>query len=217
VITSLVKVHRNCFAVGDDEQSIFSWTGADPHILERLARTSRSSRRGAEPQPAVLHPHFRRGAAADRLQSLAFDKRIEADRPSEHGVSAVVFDDEALEASWVIADLRRDRSASGLEWGDYALLYRQHALGQYLEAQLLQADIPCRLAAGQALLDDEVISYVVASLRLIHSPDDSLAMEALAERLLPDRVLGSGPRYRRRARSDGEPAPFRANAGKGRP
>ena len=190
VITSIVKAHRNCFAVGDDEQSIFSWTGADPHILERFRTDFEII------APLVLN-HNRRCSipifdVARRLigcNPSVFDKRIEADRPSEHGVTAVVFDDEALEASWVIADLRRDRSASDLEWGDYALLYRQHALGQYLEAQLLQADIPCRLAAGQALLDDEVISYVITSLRLIHSPDDSLAMEALAERLLPRGVL----------------------------
>jgi DNA helicase-2/ATP-dependent DNA helicase PcrA len=190
VITSIVNAHRNCFAVGDDEQSIFSWTGADPHILERFRSDFEIA------TPVVLN-HNRRCSipifdVARRLigcNPSLFDKRIEADRPSVHEVTAVVFDDEALEASWVIADLRRDRSASDLEWGDYALLYRQHALGQYLEAQLLQADIPCRLATGQALLDDEVISYVIASLRLIHSPDDSLAMEALAEHLVPSRVL----------------------------
>jgi DNA polymerase III epsilon subunit family exonuclease len=190
VITRIAAGHRNCFAVGDDEQSIFSWTGADPHILDRFRTEFEIG------DPAVLN-HNRRCSiqifdVARRLigcNPCLFDKRIEADRPSEHDVAALVFDDEALEASWVIADLRRDRSASGLEWGEYALLYRQHALGQYLETQLLQADIPCRLATGQALLDDEVIAYVIASLRLIHSPDDPFAMEALAERLLPGHVL----------------------------
>ncbi len=190
VITSIARMHRNCFAVGDDEQSIFSWTGADPHILERF----RTDFEVAEP---VVLNHNRRCSipifdVARRLiecNPSLFDKRIEADRPSEHGVTAVVFDDEALEASWVIADLRRDHSVSDLEWGEYALLYRQHAIGQYLETQLLQADIPCRLATGQALLDDEVISYVIASLRLIHSPDDPFALEALAERLLRGNVL----------------------------
>src|SRR5688500_3334712 len=190
VIEARVAEDRNCFAVGDDEQSIFSWTGADPHILERF-------RTDFEIEEPVVLDHNRRCStqifeAARRLidqNPVLFKKRIEADRESEHCVAAHAFGDDEAEAGWVVADMKADRAASGLEWSDYALLYRRHDVGQYLERRLVLADVPCRLAAGHALLDDEVIAYVAACLRIIRAPDDPVAVESLAERLLPRDVF----------------------------
>ena len=186
VVTGLSASHRNCFAVGDDEQSIFSWTGADPAILERF-RTD-----FAIETPVVLDRNRRCSRqifeVARRLVTrnpALFDKQLEADRESEHCVAARVFEDERAEADWLLADLRSDREATGLDWGDYAVLYRAHRLGQYLETRLVEAEIPCRLARGQALADDEVIGFVAASLRVIRAPDDPLAVEAFAEQVLP--------------------------------
>ena len=104
-------------------------------------------------------------------------------------MEAYAFDDDLEEASWLLADLLRDRAASDLDWGDYALLYRTHRVGQLLETRLIEAGVPCRLAKGQALRDDEVIGYVAAALRVIRAPDDPLAVEALAELLLPGHLL----------------------------
>lgn len=190
VITSLAQRHRNCFAVGDDEQSIFSWTGADPAILQRFCTDFGIGR------PIVLDRNRRCSRqifeAARRLVTrnpALFDKQLDADRESEHCVAAEVFEDERDEAAWLVADLARDRAAAGLGWGDYALLYRAHRIGQYLESALVDTGIPCRLARGQALADDEVIGYVVSSLRVIRAPDDPLALEGFAERVLPRTLL----------------------------
>ncbi|HYC33245.1 MAG TPA: UvrD-helicase domain-containing protein [Gemmatimonadales bacterium] len=190
VVTSLSRDHRHCFAVGDDEQSIFSWTGADPAILQRF-----STDHGIE-CPIVLDRNRRCSRqifeAARRLVTrnpALFDKQLDADRDSEHCVGVEVFEDERAEAAWLIADLERDRAEAGLEWGDYALLYRAHRIGQYLETAMVEAGIPCRLARGQALTDDEVIGYVVSSLGVIRAPDDPLALEGFAERTLPRTLL----------------------------
>ncbi|HEX6105330.1 MAG TPA: UvrD-helicase domain-containing protein [Gemmatimonadales bacterium] len=190
VVTGLVSGHRNCFVVGDDEQSIFSWTGADPAILQRFGSDF------AIESPVVLDRNRRCSRqifeAARRLVTrnpALFDKQLDADRESEHCVAAEVFEDERAEASWLVADLVRDRAAADLGWGDYALLYRAHRIGQYLETALIDAGIPCRPARGQALADDEVIGFVVSSLRVIRAPDDPLALEAFAERTLPRTLL----------------------------
>ncbi|MGI9041871.1 MAG: UvrD-helicase domain-containing protein [Gemmatimonadales bacterium] len=190
VLTHLTSQHRNCFAVGDDEQSIFSWTGADPGILERF-RTDFEI-----PAPIVLDRNRRCSRqifeVARRLVSrnpALFDKQLEADRESEHCVAAYEFSDEAAEAGWLIADLIRDHAESGLDWGEYGILYRAHRIGQTLETQLVEADIPCRLARGQALTDDEVIGYVIQSLRVIRAPDDPIALEAFADQVLPGALL----------------------------
>ncbi len=190
VIAGLAAGHRHCFAVGDDEQSIYSWAGADPRILERFRDDF------AVAAPVVLE-HNRRCSrqifeAARRVVARnppLFEKRLEADRESEHCVVSHAFDDEREEATWLLADLLRDRESSGLEWGEYALLYRAHVTGQYLETRCIEAGIPCRLAQGQSVRDDELIAFVLASLRVIRSPDDPVAIEAFADQVLPRQLV----------------------------
>jgi len=190
ILKRLAQDHGNIFAVGDDEQSIFAWRGSDPRILWRfqndfgienaivLDRNWRCSRQifEAARQLLVENPEL-------------FHKKILAERDSEHDVEAVAFVDEEAEAHWVIDHLLADKRASGLEWGEYALLYRKHDVGDYLENRLVAADVPCRLARGRSLLDDPVIAYVVASLRAVAAPDDPIAVEAFAQRMLPETLV----------------------------
>ena len=186
VVTELAGRHRNCFAVGDDEQSIFSWTGADPAILGRF----RDDFGIADPIILDLNRRCSRQIfeTARRLVTHnpgLFEKRLEATRESEHCVAAYAFADESCEAEWVVRDLLCDRMATSRAWGDYAVLYRSHRIGQQLETRFIEADIPCLMARGQALLDDELIGVIVASLRIIQAPDDPLPIEAFADLVLP--------------------------------
>ncbi|MEP7176749.1 MAG: UvrD-helicase domain-containing protein, partial [Gemmatimonadales bacterium] len=190
VVTHLASRHRNCYAVGDDEQSIFSWTGADPAILERF-RTDFGIA-----APIVLDLNRRCSCqifeTARRLVAWnpgLFEKRLEATRESRHEVAAHEFDDEVAEARWLVADLADDHAASGLGWDQYGLLYRVHTVGQRLETALIEAGIPCLLAKGQALLDDDLIAFIVASLRIIRDPDDPIPVEAFAELVLQRPLL----------------------------
>jgi superfamily I DNA/RNA helicase/DNA polymerase III epsilon subunit-like protein len=185
VVTELAALHRNCFAVGDDEQSIFSWTGADPTILGRFRDDF-----GAEPIILDLNRRCSRQIFETARQLVTrnpglFEKRLEATRDSAHCVVAHTFPDESGEAGWLVADLLRDRAATGLDWGEYGVLYRSHRIGQGLETRLIEAGIPCLMARGQALMDDELVGAIVASLRIIQAPDDPLPIEAFADQVLP--------------------------------
>ena len=166
IIQSLVADHRNLFGVGDDEQSIFSWTGADPGILSRFADDFGVA------QPIVLDENRRCSVqifdAARRLianNHSRFTKSIEAHRDSPFEVEARTFADEDAEAEWLVRDLKDDQAGGGPGWGECAVLYRRHSDGLFLEGKLLRERVPCLLARGQALMDDEVIAYVIASLR----------------------------------------------------
>jgi len=190
LLKRLAAPHDNLFAVGDDEQSIFTWTGADPYVLVRFARDY-----GIE-RPIVLDKNCRcsRQIFETARRVLAhnpqlFEKQLSADRESPYEVGAFAFRDEAEEAAWLLDDLRSDRAASGLGWGDYAVLYRRHKLGEYLEGRLLRAGIPCRLARGRSLVEDDVIKYVIAALRIVRSPDDPVALEAFARCVLSPHFL----------------------------
>src|SRR5438477_1982349 len=190
LLKRLAAPHDNLFAVGDDEQSIFTWTGADPYVLVRFARDY-----GIE-RPIVLDKNCRcsRQIFETARRVLAhnpqlFEKQLSADQESPYEVGAFAFRDEAEEAAWLLEDLRSDRMAAGLGWGAYAVLYRRHKLGEYLEGRLLRAGIPCRLARGRSLVEDDVIKYVIAALRIVRNPDDPVALEAFARCVLSPHFL----------------------------
>src|SRR2546421_1927077 len=190
LLKRLAAPHDNFFAVGDDEQSIFTWTGADPYVLVRFGRDY-----GIE-RPIVLDKNCRcsRQIFETARRVLAhnpqlFEKQLSADQESPYEVGAFAFRDEAEEAAWLLEDLRSDRMAAGLGWGDYAVLYRRHKLGEYLEGRLLRAGIPCRLARGRSLVEDDVIKYVIAALRIVRNPSDPVALEAFAQCVLSAHFL----------------------------
>src|SRR5438445_1870333 len=190
LLKRLAAPHGNFFAVGDDEQSIFTWTGADPYVLVRFSRDYEINR------PIVLDKNCRcsRQIFETARRVLAqnpqlFEKQLSAERESPHEVGALAFRDEEEEASWLLEDLRADRAASGLGWGDYAVLYRRHNVGEYLEGRLIRAGIPCRLARGRSLVEDDVIKYVIAALRIVRDPGDPVALEAFARCVLSAHFL----------------------------
>src|SRR5437870_8106222 len=184
-LKKLAEPHGNFFAVGDDEQSIFAWTGADPYVLVRF-------KRDYDVEPIILDKNCRcsrqifqmaRRVLAQNPQ--LFQKQLTADKESAHEVAAYSFHDEEEEASWLLEDIVTD----GQGWGDYAILYRKHKLGEYLEGRLLRAGIPCRLARGRSLMEDAVIGYVIAALRIVRTPDDPAALHAFAQIVLSEHFL----------------------------
>ena len=197
ILRRLAEPHRNIFAVGDDEQSIFSWTGADPRVLQRfqtdygitstivLDRNHRTAQQ-------IFHVARR---LLEENPSL-FEKELSAPRLGDFAVMAHAFADDEEEAQWVITDIRRDRdqhfpgdAEQNSGWGHYAVLYRKHELGNRLEAAFIKAGMPCRLAKGRPLSEDRVIGHVIAALHLVNDPRDSTAAEKYAARVLPPHLM----------------------------
>src|SRR3989441_3587747 len=72
----------------------------------------------------------------------------------------------------------------------YTTLFRsRHKLGEYLEGRLVRAGIPCRLARGRSLVEDDVIKYVIAALGIVRDPGDPVALEAFARCVLSPHFL----------------------------
>lgn len=190
IVKRLVDTHRSVFAVGDDEQSIFSWTGADPRVLDRF-RTD-----FAVAEPIALDENHRCSRAifgvarrlVERNQALFPRKHIVAVRDVPVPVVARAFPEEQAEAAWIVGEVLASRAA-GVPWGEIGVLYRVHEIGKELEQAFVRAGIPCRLARGHSLTDDPVIAQVLASLRVIREDGDPLAAEALAVRVFPEQLL----------------------------
>ncbi len=190
LLKRLAAPHGNFFAVGDDEQSIFTWTGADPYVLVRFSRDYEIDR------PIVLDKNCRcsRQIFETARRVLAqnpqlFEKQLSAEQESAYEVGAFAFRDEEEEAAWLLEDILADRAVAGLGWGEYAILYRRHKVGEYLEGRLVRAGIPCRLARGRSLVEDDVIKYVIAALGIVRDPGDPVALEAFARCVLSAHFL----------------------------
>jgi superfamily I DNA/RNA helicase/DNA polymerase III epsilon subunit-like protein len=186
VIRDIGRDHRHVFAVGDDEQSIYSWAGADPRVFLNFMNDFSLSehvqlRENRRCPKSILH-------LARKLieinAPLLGRKVLDVDRETPFDVTVRTFVDEDAEIAWVIEDLRRDREAHDLSWGDYALLYRKHQIGDLAESGFLTSGLPCRLAQGRALGEDPVCEYVIAALGVIAHRDD-LHDDAFLDVVLP--------------------------------
>ena len=206
IVRALARDHQHVFAVGDDEQSIYSWAGADPRVFREFADDFRLVREvHLEENRRCPHEVFALARKLIAFNPPLFTSRFppRADRQSPFPVVVESFETEDHESAWIIADIKRDRAQHGHEWGDVALLYRKHEIGEALEAALLNAGIPCRLAQGRALADDPVVAYVIAALRVIARPKDALLRDAFFRVVLPKTAVRSRARARRVERAAG--------------
>jgi len=194
IVRRLAMDHRHIFAVGDDEQSVYSWAGASPLVFQtfqddfgpvaliQLADNHRCPR-------AVLETARKFIAQNETL----FDNRApqRTAHESSFPVSALAFADEEAETNWLLQDLRRDRMEhdGALDWGDIGIIYRKHKIGSVLESAFLNAGVPCCLAQGHALCDDDVVRYLIAALRVIANPRDEIQHELFYEAVLPSALF----------------------------
>jgi superfamily I DNA/RNA helicase/inhibitor of KinA sporulation pathway (predicted exonuclease) len=182
----------NLFAVGDDEQSIYGWAGADPRVFGHFVNTWPGARRVSLGEnrrcPAQVMAPAR--LLIDRNQRI-FDepKVVEATRQSPFPVRVLAFADELAETTWLLRDLAAQREEHRLAWGDIALLYRTNDMGSHLEAACLSAGVPCRMASGRALADHPAVAYLLAALRVIAHPGDPAREAAFHRAVLPAAIF----------------------------
>ncbi|MBN2171388.1 MAG: UvrD-helicase domain-containing protein, partial [Candidatus Krumholzibacteriota bacterium] len=184
-IEQLAAASGNLFVVGDDDQSIYGWRGADiSHILDfegrfpgtrviRLEQNYRSTRPILEAANAVIaHNRRRKGKELWTAE--------EAGQP----VRVVTTLDEEEEAETVA---RRIVGAAGLEqdYGRFAVLYRTHAQSRALEASLGRHRLPYQIVGGTRFYDRKEVRDLLAYLKLAANPADGVSL---------DRVLNVPPR-----------------------
>lgn len=205
IIRDLAHDHRHVFAVGDDEQSVYSWTGADPKVFATFANDFRILG-----DDRLHHLQENRRCPGEVLtyarRLISLNEQMFKDRTPQEThveslfpVTALTFVDDDAEEDWIIRDLKEDHEAHEDEigWGDVGLLYRTHRIGSGLESAFLNSGIPCRLAQGRALADDKVVAYVLAALRVIASPEDEIHQENFYQTVLPEALFNDA-----RARSE---------------
>ena len=205
LVESLAAVHRNLFVVGDDDQSIYGWRGADlTHVLEferafpdasvlRLEQNYRSTGNILRAANAVIaNNRSRKG------------KTLWCDREDGARLRFALAADEAEEARRVRRFLE-ERVRAGGRHQESAVLYRTNAQSRALETELRLAGIPYQIAGGLAFYQRREVKDVLAYLRLVVNPADTVAFWRIWN--TPRRGLGDGVRARvaERMERDGVP------------
>ena len=189
IVNLLAKVHRNLCVVGDDDQSIYAWRGADiRNILEfekdfegckviRLEQNYRSTERILEAANEVIHNN--KGRKEKRLWT--------ADRGGEP-IDVHEANDERDEAYYICSRIA-NAARRGARYDDFAILYRTHAQSRVLEMMLKSFLIPYRVYGGVSFFSRAEVKDILAYLRLILNPaDDEAFLRAVN---LPPRGIGA--------------------------
>lgn len=176
LIRMLASAHGNLCVVGDDDQCIYEWRGADiRNILDfendypdtvtiRLEQNYRSDGNILGLANSVIRNNKGRKS-----------KSLWTDREAGEPVTYKRCDDEKLEAWYVTREIEEWRS-KGLDYKDFAILYRKNALSRPFEEKLSFCGIPYRVLAGLRFYDRKEVKDVMSYLRLLENPDDDVAM-----------------------------------------
>lgn len=173
----LTSHHHNIFVVGDEDQSIYRWRGADYRNVQRfekefpkvkkllLERNYRSTQNVLDTAKAVIDQN------SARTPKALFSKR-------GRGESILLYEatDDHSEAVYVvdmIVQLVNQQQAQG---GDIAIMYRTNAQSRLLEEAFLRLGLPYRLVGAQRFYGRREVKDIIAFLRLVHNPHDDISL-----------------------------------------
>jgi DNA helicase II / ATP-dependent DNA helicase PcrA len=186
----LAQGHGNLMVVGDDDQSIYGWRGADiSNILDfertfpgartiRLERNYRSTSNILAAANEVIRRNLHRK-----------EKTLRTDREAGERLTLVQAADERDEAGWIVEEIEtRIREGDAHRYRDFAILYRTNAQSRALEDAFRRKGVPYQIVGGVRFYERREIQDVLAYLRLISNPRDSAALERVVN--VPKRGVG---------------------------
>ncbi len=174
MVKALASKHGNLCVVGDDDQSVYGWRGADirnildfeadfpgAHVV-RLERNYRSTGSILEVANAVISRNLARKP-----------KRLRTEREAGDPIEVVRCDDERAEAAWVSSRIAAGRPARDLN--EFAVLYRTNAQSRAFEEAFRRSGVPYRIVGGVPFYERREVRDVLAYLRLLVNPADDAA------------------------------------------
>lgn len=186
----LASQHRNICVVGDDDQSIYAWRGADVKIILdfeklypdaqviRLEQNYRSSQNILDAAYGVISRNF--GRAPKKLWS----EQSGGEEIALHGAY-----NAGEEAAWVVRQIEMLQREERIGYGDCAILCRVNAQSRPFEEAFLRARMPLKLVGTQRFYERREIRDVLAYLKFLYNPDDGVSVARLIN--VPPRGIGA--------------------------
>lgn len=206
IVLKLGDQHRNVFVVGDSDQSVYAFRGADiRNILEFekafpdtgvvvLDQNYRSTQTILDAANSVISNNYGRKP-----------KELWTDKSAGDKIVLYRADDEVDEAAWIIGELERLHGQGGLRWSDVAIFYRANAQSRIIEERLAGVSVPYRVVGGTRFYDRREVKDALAYLRAVVNPTDEVSLKRVLN--VPKRGIGdsSVARLDQYANSNGVP------------
>ncbi len=189
LLKHVASFHRNIFVVGDTDQSIYAWRGADYRNLLRFEEDY------PDTQVILLEQNYRSTQAILDTAMAVIDrnphrkpKRLFTERGA--GRRAVLHEayDDRGEAAFVIDTIASLVAKEAARPGDFAVMYRTNAQSRILEEAFLKANLPYRLVGAQRFYGRREIKDTIAYLRLVYNPEDEISLTRVIN--TPTRGIG---------------------------
>lgn len=179
----------NVFAVGDEDQSIYRWRGADYRNIMRLREDYSGLR------TILLEQNYRSTqrildaarAVIDRNPNRVI-KKLFTEKGTGQVIELYEAHNEQFEAQFVVDTIANLTLASNINPGDCAVIYRTNAQSRALEEAFIRASLPYRLVGATRFYNRREIKDLVAYLRVIHNPDDGISLARIIN--VPARGIG---------------------------
>lgn len=189
LITLLAARHGNITVVGDNDQGIYSFRGADiSNILNfekdfpgtkiiKLEQNYRSTKSILNAANAVI-----------KNNSKKYEKKLWTEKEAGHLPKVHVCDNEYDEALYIVDEIEHLRREEYYKYSDFAILYRMNTQSRSIEEILVREDIPYRIVGGHKFYERKEIKDTIAYLRLIENTNDNLSLQRIINE--PKRGIG---------------------------
>ena len=189
VLTQLLAAaHKNIMVVGDDDQSIYSWRGADLRNILDFEKDY------PEARVVKLEENYRSMgnilAAANAVIANNLTrkpKKLFTSKPAGDKISVYSATDERDEGRWIASEIEHQHG-EGMSYNQIAVFYRTNAQSRMLEDMLMRAGVPYRLIGGTRFFDRAEIRDVMAYLNLVVNPANDVAAHRVIN--VPKRGIG---------------------------
>jgi DNA helicase-2/ATP-dependent DNA helicase PcrA len=189
LVRQLASFNKNIFVVGDPDQSIYAWRGADWRNVQRFEQDF------PDAQTILLEQNYRSHQNILNAAMGVIDRALNRKRKklfTERGEGEKIFfyeaPDDYAEAAFVVDTIAQLVASRQFEPGDCAVMYRTNAMSRLLEEAFLQARLPYRLVGAQRFYGRREVKDIIAFLRLIHNPADEASLDRVIN--VPPRGIG---------------------------
>lgn len=185
----LAAKYQNLMVVGDDDQSIYSWRGADITNILDFEKDFKNCKTVKLEQNYRSTGHILSAAnAVVRHNSQRKDKRLFTAEGDGEKIQAFQASDERDEGRWIAGEIEKLHS-KGTSYDDIAVFYRTNAQSRILEDMFLRAGVPYKIVGGTRFFDRAEIRDVMAYLKMIVNPADEMSVKRVIN--TPRRGIGS--------------------------
>ncbi|HII4096161.1 TPA: DNA helicase PcrA [Enterococcus faecium] len=191
LVNLLAGRFRNLCVVGDADQSIYGWRGADMQNILDFEKDY--------PDAAVilLEQNYRSTknilSAANQVienNSNRKPKNLWTENKEGNKITYYRADNERDETRFIVDRMQEEIRSNHRNYGDFAILYRTNAQSRVMEETLLKANIPYKMVGGHKFYDRKEIKDILAYLNVLANPQDSISFERIVNS--PKRGIGPG-------------------------